>query len=184
MPIASPVSTAVVGFRRVWARRRTVVRDAGGDELATVETDFVMTDTKRGLPARVPPDFPRLFGVPPGSFEPHRVALPATPSTASSVAFSVRHHELDPLGHANHAAYLDWLEEAVRAMPGGQAGLTTLPRTYRLEYVAAAMPGMELVGAAWPGEADGGADYRLASEGADLFRATIRGASVVEASSA
>lgn len=176
------LTTAVVGFRRVWARRRTLVRDAAGERLATVETDFVMTDTERGLPARVPPEFPRLFGVPPGAFEPHRVALPATPATAARAAFSVRPHELDPLGHANHAAYLDWFEEAVRGLPGGDAVLASLPRTYRLEYVAPALPRMELLGAAWPREDSTGLCYRLTSGDADLLRSTIRGAAVAETS--
>jgi len=167
------ISTAVIGFRRVWARRRTLVRDAGGRLVAALDTDFVMTDIPRGLPARVPEDFPRLFGVAPGSFEPHRVGLGAAPATAARIAFVVRPQELDPLGHANNAAYLDWLEEAVDATMGGRTTLAALPRTYGLEYVAAAQPTMELVGEAWP-HPSGGIDYRLTSDGTEVFRGTVR----------
>jgi acyl-CoA thioesterase FadM len=169
------ISTAVIGFRRVWARRRTLVRDAADRLVAALDTDFVMTDIERGLPARVPEDFPRLFGVAPGTFEPHRVAIGTAPATAARIAFIVRPQELDPLGHANNAAYLDWLEEAVDATPGGSASLTVVPRTYRLEYVAAAQPAMELVSEAWP-DPSGGIAYRLTSEGVEVFRATVRGA--------
>ena len=167
------LSTAVIGFRRVWARRRTLIRDDDGAMVATVETDFVMTDRRRGLPTRVPDDFPGLFGVPPGGFEPHRVALSTTPPTPARIGLSVRPQELDPHAHANNAAYLDWLEEGILALPDGRTWLAALPRTYILEYVAAARPAMALVGEAWPAQAIEGAEFRLTSGGIDVFRGVV-----------
>ncbi len=77
------VSTAVVGFRRVWSRRRTEARFEDGTPAFWAHTDFVMLDLARGMPGRVPEDFPAAFAVPPGSFEPGRVSLPVTPGHAT-----------------------------------------------------------------------------------------------------
>jgi acyl-ACP thioesterase len=173
------VSTAVVGFRRVWARRRTLARDAGGALVSTIETDWVMTDLRRGSPTRVPPDFPRAFGAPPGSFEPHRVPLPPTPPDATATTFTVRPQELDPLGHTNNAAYLDWLEESALTLPDGRAILTARPRTYRLEYVAPAVSGPSITGLVWR-NGPGDVDYRLVRDGTDLFRGTLEAAAQAE----
>ncbi len=62
------LSTAVIGFRKVWARRRTEGRLHDGRLVLWGHTDWVMTDVVRGLPGRVPPEFPGVFDVPPGPF--------------------------------------------------------------------------------------------------------------------
>jgi acyl-CoA thioester hydrolase len=154
------VSTAVIGFRRVMARRRTTIRDTDGGAVARIDTDWVMVDVTRGVPTRIPSDFPDLFGAPPGGFEPNRVDLPPTEDAAVRVSFRVRRHELDPMDHANNAAYLDWLEEAVARLPDGAARLAG-PRTYRLEYLQSATPEAALVGAAWVEAGGPGVSYRL-----------------------
>ncbi len=169
------VSTRVIGFRRVWARRRTGIRDSTGHLVATVESDWVMTDLRRGLPTRVPGEFRRLFEAPPGTFEPHRVALPAVPETAGRIPFAVRPHEVDPLAHANHAVYLDWLEEAVLSLPGGPGTLATVPRVYRLEYVSPVTSGQALVGRAWAIDDTCGIAYRIDGDGGERFRGTVVG---------
>jgi acyl-ACP thioesterase len=176
-PIASgdriAVSTAVVGFRRVLARRRTTIADGAGDEAAVVETDWVMTDLERGAPARIPDDLFELFDAPPGSFEPHRVALGPPPGDALHRTIVVRRHEIDPMGHANNGAYVDWLEEAVEATPDGARRLAAVPRRYRVEYVGPTEVGDVLDGAAW---LDGSAwAFRLAEGGADRFRGSLAG---------
>ena len=73
-----------MGFRKVWARRRTEGRLADGTLVLWGHTDWVMTDTLRGLPGRVPPEFPAVFDDPPGPFEPGRVALTPAPPVPSA----------------------------------------------------------------------------------------------------
>jgi acyl-ACP thioesterase len=142
------VTTAVTGFRKVWARRRSEMSAPDGAMVAWVHTDWVMSDA-RGLPTRVPAEFPAAFGVPPGGFDPVKVALPAPPSGAAGPSFPVRLHELDPMAHVNNAVYLDYLEESV-ARRSGAAALAAVPRRYRLEYLLPAAPGAMLAAAAWP----------------------------------
>lgn len=164
------VSTEVTGFRRVWARRRTeVTRD--GRLLAWVHTDWVMIDARR-LPTRIPDEFPARFEIAPGPFSPGRVDLPEAPPAATVREFAVRQADLDPLGHVNNAAYLDYLEEVVADQPGGIPRPATVPRTYRLEYLAAAGPGDRLLATAWP--IAGGMAFRLAiTAGAEVLRGLV-----------
>jgi acyl-ACP thioesterase len=168
------VETRVVGWRRVMARRRTEVRAPDGSLAAWVHNDWVMTDVRRAAPARVPAEFPALFGVPPEGYEPIRVPLPATPADAPRVDVLARAHEIDPLAHVNNAVYLDWLDEAIGTTGAPGAGaLATLPRTYHLEYLLPVGRGVAHVASAWP--MDGGWAYRLArADGPDALRGTLR----------
>ncbi len=110
-----------------------------------------MTDVVRGAPSRVPPEFPAVFEVPPGAFEPGRVPLPPTPDAAVRHVSRVRPQDLDPMGHVNNAAYLDYLEEALAvAGDGARPAITGTPRRIRLEYLLPAAPGSGLVGETWP----------------------------------
>jgi acyl-CoA thioesterase FadM len=137
----------------VWARRRTEGRLPDGTLVLWGHTDWVMTD-HRGLPGRVPPEFLEAFNVPPGTFEPGRVPLPPTPAGATRHLAVVRPQDLDPMGHVNNAAYLDYLEEALLADGSEGAAMTAVtPRRIRIEYLAPAAPGASLVGSAWPVEA-------------------------------
>jgi acyl-ACP thioesterase len=157
IPLGSTIdlSTAVTGFRRVWARRRTEGRLADGSIALWTHTDWVMTD-HRGMPGRVPPEFAARFAVEPGSFEPGRVALPPAPAGAVRHRALVRPQDLDPMNHVNNAAYLDYLEEALLAAGPDAAALTrVVPRRVRLEYAAPASPGAALEGSAWPLAGDG-----------------------------
>jgi acyl-ACP thioesterase len=79
------------------------------------------------------------------------------------------------MDHVNNAVYLDWLEEAVLAGSSEEGAdvISRVPRRYRLEYAAAADPGMGLSDAVWI-DADGTWSYRLVCvDGPELFRATI-----------
>lgn len=153
------ITTAVTGFRRVWARRRTEARLADGTLALWMHTDWVMIG-ERGLPGRVPPEFPAAFTVPPGTFEPGRVPLAPTPPGVAVTRASVRPQDLDPMGHVNNAAYLDYLEEAMIGCgaPGTRA-ISATPRTVRLEYLVPASPGAQLTGAAWEDGVDGRAGW-------------------------
>lgn len=163
--------TEVVGMRRVFARRRGEFRLGDGSLAAWVHTDWVLIDA-RGTLTRIPAVFMEMFGGIGLDASIGRLDLPPVPDGAGRLRFGVRPQELDPMGHANNAVYLDWLEETVEAAGGGR-DVHALPRRYRLEYALAAEAGAPLVAAAW--QADGGWIFRLtaAATDADLFRARL-----------
>jgi acyl-CoA thioesterase FadM len=168
------VTTQVTGFRRVMARRLTTMRAADGRDVASIETDWVMTDARRGVPTRIPADFPGVFISAPGSFEPHRVpddGGPADPGSLRTRRIEVQPYDLDPMGHANNGAFLDWLEACVLALPDGTARLAALPRTYLLEYLLPARPAASLTGSVW--EAGPGVQHRLVDGQRELLRARL-----------
>jgi acyl-CoA thioesterase FadM len=156
------VTTRVIGWRRVWARRQTTFRLEGTDpEVAFALTDWVLLDA-RGRPASVPDGIAQRFtdGVP--SFTPARVDLPPTPASAAVMAATVSFADIDPMAHMNNAAYLDLLDQGVVARLG-------TPRGYRVEYLRPAGPGAELRGSLWP--LDGRWAYRLSdADGTELLR--------------
>ncbi len=168
--------TAIVGLRRVFARRRGEFTLADGTPAGWVHTDWVLID-HRGALTRIPAIFPEVFGGAELTGSVGRIPLPPTPSEAVHRRFAVRPHELDPMDHANNAIYLDWLEESILDSAGaatGRAVATDVPRRYRMEFALASEAGAELDGAAWAD--DDGWSYRLAGAGggADRFRATVR----------
>ncbi len=163
-------TTTVVGFRRVWARRRTEFRDADGALVSWVHIDWVLLDD-RGAPTRIPKEFDTVFGAPPATFGLARVDVGEAPPEPARLTFTVRPQELDPMDHVNNAVYADWLDEAV-LVAGGAAATRAVPRLVRLEYARAAEPAARLVADAWP---DGGAWVcRVAdADGSDLLRARL-----------
>jgi acyl-CoA thioesterase FadM len=168
------VSTNVVGWRRVSARRESEVRDGAGELLARGEIDWVMIND-RGVPCRFPPDFEALFGGPPEPFDMHKVALPEIPADAVEATFHVRRRDLDPLAHVNNSVYLDYFEEALE-QAGRAALLDAFPRRYTLDFMGSAERCDALTGRVWP--ADGGWLYSLTGEkGSELFRARLETAS-------
>ena len=174
------ISTSISGFRKVWARRRTEARLDDGTLVLWGHTDWVITD-HRGMPVRVPPEFPARFPSPPGTFEPGRVPLPASPAGACHATLRVRPQDVDPMGHVNNAAYLDYLEETL--IDAGERGVTAIgrvPRRVRLEYLQPAAPGAELHAAAWQLQdvAGSGWAWRLvdgSEPGHELARGRITG---------
>jgi acyl-ACP thioesterase len=169
--------TAIVGIRRVFARRRGEFILADGTPAGWVHTDWVLIDA-RGALTRIPAIFPETFGGTELMGPVGRIPLPPTPVDAVHRRFSVRPHELDPMDHANNASYLDWLEESILAASAdpaeARAATSELPRRYRMEYALAVEAGAELDDAAWRAD-DGGWSYRLsgADGGPDRFRARV-----------
>jgi acyl-ACP thioesterase len=169
------LTTEVIGFRRVWARRRTEGRLGDGTLALWGHTDWVLVDVERGLPGRLPPEFLARFDVPPQPFQPGRVALPPPPASPDAHQSQVRPSDIDPMGHVNNAAYLDYLEEALLAAGDDAAALTTgTPRRFRLEYLQPAAPGATLLGTSWPLPGGGGRAWQLADhDGTQLARGVV-----------
>ena len=163
-------TTRVIGWRRVWARRRTDFHDDAGKLLAWAEIDWVLLDA-RGAPTRIPAEFEPIFGTTTGALGLARVALGEPPAEARQVSIAVRPQELDPMDHVNNAVYADWLDEVV-LVAGGAAATRAVPRLVRLEYARAAEPAAKLVAEAWPD--GGGWVCRVADpDGSDLLRARL-----------
>ncbi len=163
-------TTEVVGWRRVWARRRTEFRDGDGSLVAWVHIDWVLLDS-RGAPTRIPAEFDAVFGAPKATFALARVDLGKASQDVAMTTFTVRPQELDPMDHVNNAVYADWLDEAVLAI-GDADAVRSVPRLVRLEYARAAEPLATVVAETWR---DGAAwSCRIAEpDGADLLRARL-----------
>ncbi|MEA2629940.1 MAG: hypothetical protein QOE66_159 [Chloroflexota bacterium] len=163
-------TTHVVGWRRVWARRRTEFVGTDGALVAWVHIDWVLLDL-RGAPTRIPAEFEAVFGAPVAAFGLARVDLGEVPADAPRTTFTVRPQELDPMDHVNNAAYADWLDESVMAV-GGPGPVRAVPRLARLEYARAAEPRAVVTAAVWP--AGPAWSCRISdAHGADLLRARL-----------
>ena len=161
------VSTAVVGHRRIWARRLGECRLADGRPAATVTTDWVLLDARNRV-VRIPADFGVAFTNPEVRSEILRVEAPAG-APAAVIELRVRPSDLDPLDHVNNAVYVDWLEEALETAGWTQAA-AALPRSYRLEYLAPAARA-DRVEVALYGTAGAWTATIRREDGADLVRA-------------
>ncbi len=162
------VSTAVVGHRRIWARRLGECRLADGRLAARVTTDWVLLDARNRI-VRIPADFAFSFANPEVTSEILRVPVPDGPA-AHTLPLTVRSTELDPLDHVNNAVYVDWLEEALNSA-GWRPTDAALPRSIRLEYLASAARG-DSVAVELSGEAGAWRAVIRRADGLDLVRAT------------
>lgn len=165
------VSTEVVGFRRVWGRRRSEFRAPGNKRpVAVAITDWVLLNS-RGAPTRVPAEIMDVFVEPAAAFTPLRLDPPPTPVDAVAYPIAVRRSEIDPMAHLNNAAYLDYLDEQLVAGSLPTASLD-VPRRYQAEFIAAAEPGAALVGRLW--QAETAWIYRLEDgEAREMLRARL-----------
>ena len=137
------VTTAVVGHRRIWARRLGECRLADGRLAARVTTDWVLLDARNRI-VRIPADFGVAFANPEVDSEILRVPAPGDPP-AHSVQLAVRTRDLDPLDHVNNAVYVDWLDEALDDGGWADAAAGDHGFTLRLEYLASAERGNAVV---------------------------------------
>ena len=151
------VSTAVTGFRRVWARRRTEGRLAGRAARALGPHRLGHDRLVRGLPGRVPPEFParvrgaagplragpRPAAVHPGRRRPPRVARPP-PGPGPDGPRQQRRVPGLPRGGAGVRGDAAPTGDHA-ACPAGSGSSTSVP--------AAPVPGSSAT--TWPGAVDG-----------------------------
>jgi acyl-CoA thioester hydrolase len=141
-------TTRVEGMRRVMARRRNdVVRIADAVLVASAVVDWIFT-ADGTAPVRVPEDVARAFPGFARSIAP--MPLPEAPVPPGSVwsPLRIRTSDTDAMAHANNAVYVDLLDDAV-GRAGGVAATGGYPRTYDLQYHAAASGGTVLRDVAW-----------------------------------
>ena len=127
-------TTSLAGFRHVMARRHTRLFTASGCVIADAAIDWVMTDAE-GRPSRFPAEFETFVQRVGATFLP--IKIPAAPPEGTStrtVEIPLRTSDIDPLGHVNHAAWLEIVEEALAAAAPEQLAATR--RRIRLEYLA------------------------------------------------
>lgn len=135
------VATAVVGHRRIWARRRGEVHMADGTLAARVTTDWVILDARSRI-VRIPDDFGVAFLNPEIGGEILRVPPPQGDADRT-LELAVVPRDLDPLAHVNNAVYVDWLDAALEAAGWGSA-TSGGGRSLRLEYLASAERGNQV----------------------------------------
>ena len=164
-------TTRVVGWRRVWARRRTDFVDAAGTLIGWTHVDWVLLDA-RGAPTRIPIDFQPVFGAPDAPFPLARVPLEPPPPDAVAARFAVRPQELDPMDHVNNAVYAYWLDEQVIAA-GGLDDVRAIPRLVRLEYARAAEAGSSVDALTWRDAGGGWSCLVSDTSGTELLRARL-----------
>jgi acyl-CoA thioesterase FadM len=124
-------TTALVGFRHVMARRHTRLFSATGRVIADAAIDWVMTD-QDGRPVRFPQEFESFVQRVNATFAPNKI--PAAAPSGVAVDVSIRRADIDPLGHVNHAAWLEIIEEAIAQV--APTHLEALRRQIRMEYLA------------------------------------------------
>lgn len=153
-PDSLETTTWISSFRRIRALREYEVRRSDDQSLVcSAQADWAFVNTATGQPARVPDGMIAAF--PPSGVE----AVPTLPwtwdagSTSNDVFTSqraVQYHELDTMGHVNHAVYLVWFLDNLRShveMSHGQACLK--PERFDMEYLHAARDGHKLLVASW-----------------------------------
>ncbi len=165
------LSTAVIGHRRIWARRRGEFRLPDGQLAAVAMVDWVLLD-KGGRLLRIPPDFGVVFPNVELAGEILRVPLAATPPEAAHIDIRARPQDLDPMGHVNNAVYLDWIEEVIEEAGDSDAPVR-LPRSVSIEYSASAEPGDALTAAAWREAESWAVRLSRSSDGIDIVRARM-----------
>ncbi len=139
------VTTQVVAFRRIWARRRNTIQDRTGRRLGDVTIDWIFTD-RGGNPTRVVPEMIAAFPDLSERVEIERLDIGAVPASLQPQGFLVPAHQTDPRGHMNSAAYLDLFEDA---LVGLGVDPQKRPVTYDLEYLRPVVPGEVLNRYVW-----------------------------------
>jgi acyl-CoA thioesterase FadM len=167
------VSTEVIGFRRVIARRRSDFHLPDSErKAATALTDWVLLKDS-GRPAQPPAEILEAFPPTTDAFTPLRAVIDPAPLHSDSANFAVRRSEADPMGHVNNAVYVDYIDEGIlRRSPGDDR--LPIPRRYRIEFTGSAVPGSRVVAITW-GEGASWSTMLTDANGREMLRATLEG---------
>jgi acyl-CoA thioester hydrolase len=150
-------TTWISMFRKVHCHREYQIRHRDTRTLlCSAQADWAFVDIKIGQPTRIPEELITAF---PESGLEAIAALPwprpfspsETSETSETAAFpshrTVQHHDLDTMGHVNHAVYLVWLlgnlKEQANSL-GGNIELDFIPRRFDIEYLVPAREGDRL----------------------------------------
>jgi acyl-CoA thioesterase FadM len=139
------VATEVVGFRRIWARRRNVIRAGSGDPVGEITMDWIFTD-REGQPARIVPEMERAFPGLAAPFRVERLTLGEAPAASAAADYVVPAHQADPRGHMSTAGYLELFEDAVFA---DRVDTQRRPAVYEIEFLHQSLPGEVLHRRLW-----------------------------------
>ncbi len=141
-------TTHIVGARRVMVRRHSsVAREDDGARIAAAEVDWILT-AEGTTPIRIPEQVASTFPGMERPVAPTPLAQRRPPTDAPHTSLWIRMSDTDAMGHANNPVYVDLLDDAVARAGGGDA-LAAYPRTYGLEFHAAAAAGAAVREAAW-----------------------------------
>ncbi len=153
-PDSLQATTWISSFGRIRALREYEIRRSNDQSLVcAAQADWAFVNTATGQVARVPDDMITAF--PPSGIEAVHT-LPWTwdaepvrgePFTSQR---TVQYHELDTMGHVNHAVYLVWFLDNLGSYFEALGGETVLkPERFDLEYLHAARAGDQLWVATW-----------------------------------
>lgn len=151
---AVEATTWISSFRRIRALREYEIRRRDDQRLiCSSQADWALVNTATGRPTRVPVEM--LTSFPPSGVE-ALGTLPWTWDTAPSrnspftSRRAVQYHELDTMGHVNHAVYLVWFLDNLRQSDSVLGrGVDIKPERFDLEYLHSARQGDSLLVACW-----------------------------------
>lgn len=170
------ISTEVIGWRHVWARRHATIRRVGSEDgrgrdgsVATVDTDWVLL-TDVGRPAKVPAEIGEYFSSA-TQFTRDRIVLPEPEVEPTTLETRVRPLDVDPMGHMNNAAYVDMIDDGIGRLPRGRR--VERFDCYRIGYVLPALPGTSIRVASWPVSETQVACRISTADGVELTKALV-----------
>ncbi len=146
------------------AHRDFVLRDAVGRTLVRATSVWFLLDIGRRRPVRLPPAMDTFLPPPdvPRALTLGGIEAPAAPQhTERTEAFTVRHADLDRVGHANHARVAEWALEAVPEAVRAVARLADLDVVFQSETTA----GQTVVSACGPATVPGALAHLLTRDG-------------------
>ena len=145
-------TTWISQFSRIRALREYEIRRASDQSLVcSAQADWAFVNTTTRHPTRVPDDMAVCFppsGVSAVSSLPWSWKSAITGNAPFTIRRRVQQHELDTMGHVNHAFYLVWLMDSLKACSeslDANADFDISPSKLDIEYLHSARHGDPLV---------------------------------------